>query len=188
MTGGSDSEHDSGVTSHESTYRLCYIVGYNQPSITVYRNLRVVSPKRNSLLLRTMRWAPAARGVGWAAVKPNAIGPSQDWYHNVRGKRAKWTAVLQNVAWIGSRVDREELARRMPPLTYARAGLPPIMTVQGDRDPIVPRSNGALEKAGVPHQLITLPGGKRGNFTGDEYVTVYGGVRQFLAKYDLLPK
>jgi acetyl esterase/lipase len=97
------------------------------------------------------------------------------------------------VSWIGSRVDREAVAKRMSPLTYVRAGLPPIIMIQGDADPIVPyshstRLNDALEKAGVPHQLITVPGGKHGNFTGDEYVTVYSGVRQFLAKYDLLPK
>jgi len=67
------------------------------------------------------------------------------------------------------------------------------MMIQGDADPIVPyshstRLNEALEKAGVAHQLVTVPGRKHGNFTGDEYVKVYSGVREFLAKYDLMPK
>jgi len=97
------------------------------------------------------------------------------------------------VSWLGNGADREEIAKRVSPLTYVRPGLPPILTIQGDADPIVPynhsvRLQAALEKAGVPHQLITVPGGKHGNFTADQYVTVYGGVRAFLAKYDLLPK
>ena len=96
------------------------------------------------------------------------------------------------VSWIGSAPDREEIAKRLSPLTYVRPGLPPILIIQGDADPVVPYSHSvrlqdALEKAGVPHQLITVPGGKHGNFTADEYVKVYGGVRVFLAKYDLLP-
>jgi dipeptidyl aminopeptidase/acylaminoacyl peptidase len=46
----------------------------------------------------------------------------------------------------------------------------------------------ALEKAQVPHQLVTIPAGKHGMFTGDEYVRIYSEIRAFLAKYDLLPK
>lgn len=97
------------------------------------------------------------------------------------------------VSWIGEAPNREEIARRVSPLTYVRPGLPPILTIHGDSDPVVPYSHAlrleeSLEKAGVRHQLITVPGGKHGNFTGDEYVKVYAGVRAFLAKYDLLPK
>jgi acetyl esterase/lipase len=97
------------------------------------------------------------------------------------------------VSWIGSATNREELAKRVSPLTYVRPGLPPILTIQGDADPIVPYSHAvrldeALRKAGTPHQLMTVPGGKHGNFTPEEYVKVYDGVRAFLAKYDLLPK
>jgi acetyl esterase/lipase len=97
------------------------------------------------------------------------------------------------VSWIGDAPNRDQIAKRVSPLTYVRPGLPPILTIQGDSDPIVPYSQSlrlqdALGKAGVPHQLITVPGGKHGNFTADQYVTVYEGVRAFLAKYDLLPK
>ena len=96
------------------------------------------------------------------------------------------------VAWLGSATNREEIARRVSPLTYVRPGLPPILTIHGDADPTVPyaqaaRLQKALEKAGVPHQLITVPGGKHGNFTMDQYVTVFAEVRKFLARYDLLP-
>jgi acetyl esterase/lipase len=97
------------------------------------------------------------------------------------------------VTWLGSATNRVEIANRLSPLTYVRPGLPPILTVHGDADPTVPythalRLQDALEKAGVPHQLVTVPGGKHGNFTADEYVKVYAAIRAFLAKYDLLPK
>jgi acetyl esterase/lipase len=97
------------------------------------------------------------------------------------------------VAWLGSAVNRDEIARRLSPLTYVRQGLPPILTIHGDADPIVPythalRLQESLEKAHVPHQMLTIPGGKHGNFTGDEYMKIYSEIRTFLAKYDLLPK
>jgi dipeptidyl aminopeptidase/acylaminoacyl peptidase len=46
----------------------------------------------------------------------------------------------------------------------------------------------ALEKDGVPHQLVTIAGGRHGMFTADEYVRIYSEIRAFLTKYNLLPK
>jgi acetyl esterase/lipase len=96
------------------------------------------------------------------------------------------------VSWIGNGEDRMELAKRLSPLTYVRPGLPPILTIQGDADPTVPYSHSvrlqeALEKTNVPHQLVTIGAGKHGMFTGDEYVRIYGEIRAFLKKYNLLP-
>ena len=45
----------------------------------------------------------------------------------------------------------------------------------------------ALEKAGVPHQLITVPGGKHGGFSQPEMVRIYTGIHEFLGRYKLLP-
>jgi len=97
------------------------------------------------------------------------------------------------VAWLGSAPNREEIAKRVSPLTYVRAGLPPVISIQGDADPIVPYSHSirlqeALEKVGVPHEMITVPGGKHGTFTADEYAKVFDGIRAFLARYNMLPK
>jgi acetyl esterase/lipase len=90
------------------------------------------------------------------------------------------------VTWLGSMLNREEIARRVSPLTYVRPGLPPTLTIQGDADPTVPYSHSlrlqdALEKAGVPHQLVTIPGGKHGGFTPDERTKIFVAIRQFLA-------
>ena len=94
------------------------------------------------------------------------------------------------VTWLGSRENRKEIAERVSPLAYVRPGLPPILSIQGDADPTVPythsvRLHAALEKAGVPNQLITVPGGKHGNFKPEEYPKLYSEIRAFLEKYVL---
>jgi acetyl esterase/lipase len=92
--------------------------------------------------------------------------------------------------WFGSMPNREEVARRVSPLTYVRSGLPPILTVHGDADMTVPYQHGvqlhqALTKAGVTNQLVTVPGGRHGNFTPEERTKIYIAVREFLAKNGL---
>jgi acetyl esterase/lipase len=95
------------------------------------------------------------------------------------------------VTWLGSQENRMAIAARVSPLTYVRPGLPPILSIQGDADPTVPyshsvRLHAALEKAGVPNKLITVPGGLHGNFKPEEYPRLYGEIRDFLTKYNLL--
>jgi len=86
-----------------------------------------------------------------------------------------------------------EIAKKVSPLTYVRAGLPPILTVHGDADRTVPypeavRLHEALAKVNVPNQLLTIPGGGHGNFTAEQRVTAYATIKGFLAKNGLGPK
>jgi acetyl esterase/lipase len=95
------------------------------------------------------------------------------------------------VQWLGSLPNREEVAKRVSPLTYVRPGLPPIISIQGDADPTVPYSHSvrlqdALKKAGVDGELVTIPGGKHGGFTRSENERAYTAIRAFLAKHGLL--
>ncbi len=94
------------------------------------------------------------------------------------------------VQWLGSMPNRVEIATRVSPLTYVRAGIPPIITIQGDSDPVVPYSHSvrlqeALKTAGVDHELVTIPGGKHGNFTRAENQRAYVAIKAFLAKHGL---
>ena len=94
------------------------------------------------------------------------------------------------VQWLGSMLNRVEIAKRVSPLTYVRAGIPPIISIQGDADPVVPYSHSvrlqqALEKAGVDHELVTIPGGKHGNFTRAENQRAYAAIKAFLEKHGL---
>jgi acetyl esterase/lipase len=92
------------------------------------------------------------------------------------------------VTWLAAMPNREDVAKRVSPLTYVRPGLPPVMTIHGDADPTVPythalRLRDALEKAHVPNRLVTVPGGKHGGFSQAERITIYAAIREFLAQY-----
>ena len=92
--------------------------------------------------------------------------------------------------WVGAQSDAKEVARSVSPLTYVRAGLPPILSIQGDEDPIVPysqnvRLHDALAKAGATHELFTVPGGGHGNFSAEERTKIYVKIQDFLGKNGL---
>jgi acetyl esterase/lipase len=97
------------------------------------------------------------------------------------------------MTWIGgagnrSAKHRMDLARRVSPLTYVRAGLPPVLSIHGDADPTVPYSQAvrldeALTKVGVPNELITVRGGRHGNFKPEEYRKLNAEIREFLAHH-----
>jgi acetyl esterase/lipase len=105
----------------------------------------------------------------------------------VDGPNAKHYAM----EWLGSRSDRMELARQLSPVNYVRAGLPPIITIHGELDDIAPydgakRLHAALDKVGVPNQLITLKGRKHGGFSREEMVSSLAAIREFLRKSKVL--
>ena len=95
------------------------------------------------------------------------------------------------VQWLGSMANRDEIAKRVSPLTYVRAGIPPVITIQGDADPTVPYTHGirlrqALDKAGVTNEHVTIPGGKHGGFTDAEMAKAYAAILSFLEKLNLI--
>ncbi len=51
----------------------------------------------------------------------------------------------------------------------------------------VGRLHEALAKVNVPNQLLTVPGGKHGNFTPEQRDKIYLTMREFLAKNGLGP-
>jgi acetyl esterase/lipase len=92
------------------------------------------------------------------------------------------------VGWLGSRPDRADVARRVSPMTYVRKDLPPILTIHGDADPVVPYKHGtglhaALQKAGATSEFVTIPGGKHGNFPPADQLKAIDAVRGFLVKH-----
>ncbi len=97
------------------------------------------------------------------------------------------------VQWLGSRPDRNDVAKRVSPLTYVRRDLPPILTIHGDADPTVPYQHAttlqaALQQAGAPSELVTIPGGRHGGFPPAQQLRAIEAVRGFLAKNGLMPK
>jgi len=89
------------------------------------------------------------------------------------------------VSWLGGSPNREDLAKRVSPLTYVRSGLPPILTIHGDADKLVPHAHAvrlheALTRAGVRNELLTVPGAGHGGFTDEQELKAYEAVRAFL--------
>ena len=89
------------------------------------------------------------------------------------------------VTWIGGRPNYKEVARRVSPMTYVRAGLPPVIAIHGDADPTVPyeqevREIEALKKAGNIAELVTIPGGGHGNFPRDQVLRAWTAIDAFL--------
>ena len=88
--------------------------------------------------------------------------------------------------WVGNQPNRLEVANAASPMTYVRAGLPPIISIHGDADPLVPYQHSvklqdALGKAGVPHELVTVPGGGHGNFSTAEWQRAFSAIEKFLS-------
>jgi acetyl esterase/lipase len=99
---------------------------------------------------------------------------------------AKWAK-----KWLGERPDRAEIARSVSPLDHVRPGLPPILTVHGELDTVVPysqavRFHAALAEADVPNRLISVQDGTHEGFGEKETVRIYEGIHDFLRKHGIL--
>jgi dipeptidyl aminopeptidase/acylaminoacyl peptidase len=69
--------------------------------------------------------------------------------------------------------------------------LPPILTIHGDADKLVPYSHAvrlheALTRAGVRNQLHTVAGAGHGGFTDGQELQAYETVRAFLVGVGVL--
>jgi len=92
--------------------------------------------------------------------------------------------------WFGSVSNAEQLAKQLSPINYVRAGLPPIITIQGEEDDVAPYSHAVrlhsmLDKVGVPNRLVTIRGRKHGGFSRQELIDSYAAIREFLHKNGL---
>lgn len=93
--------------------------------------------------------------------------------------------------WLGNRPDRIEVARRLSPINYVRPDVPPIITIHGEEDNIVPYDNAsrlheALDRAAAINQLVTIHGGHGGYaafpWTREQNSQAYVQVREFLSR------
>ncbi len=91
--------------------------------------------------------------------------------------------------WIPEQPDRLELERQMSPITYVRKGLPPILALHGDADPLVPYEQSvnltkAIKSAGGDADLITVPEGKHG-FTPQQMDELWPRIFKWLKKHKI---
>ena len=105
----------------------------------------------------------------------------------VTGPNAKQYAM----AWMGNQTDWRTIADRVSPMFMIRDRLPPILTIHGDADTIVPyahatRLHEALRKQGAKEKLHTISGGGHGRFTLEENVEAMRVIRDFLVEHEIL--
>lgn len=157
-------------------------------------------------LALTTGFLPASAGLDRECARADSLGPDPvpaemkvaavvNWYgisdvnELLDGANMKTYAVT----WLGSQANRDEVAKRVSPQTYVRAGLPPVLTIHGDADPTVPYSQSVrlhkmLGSAGVANELMTIPGGKHGldccNL--EQRTKVYQTIQAFLRKHGIL--
>ena len=87
--------------------------------------------------------------------------------------------------WAGAQ-DIDELSAAYSPLELLTADAPPILTIHGDADTVVPTDQAlALEQrikeVGARGELHLVPGGTHGGFTDAQYDVAFARVFEFLA-------
>ena len=93
------------------------------------------------------------------------------------------------VTWVPEQPDRMELAKKLSPITYVRKGLPPVLSIHGDADPVVPyeqsvRLTKELKAADDQAELITVPGGEHG-FPPKEMSQLWPQIFKWLKKHKI---
>jgi acetyl esterase/lipase len=124
------------------------------------------------------------------AEPPLKVAAVVDWYGptDIGDLLAGPNRKTYAVSWLGGLPDRAAVAQRVSPLTYVRAGLPPILMIHGDSDPVVPYSQSQrlhieLDKVNVQNELYTVSHGGHGMFGADADIEAYRHVWDFLEQY-----
>ena len=143
------------------------------------------------------RQCPTNDSIRWnSGVEPQVkVAAIVNWFgitdvvELLDGPNAKHYAI----EWFGSMSNREELAKALSPISYVRPGLPPIITIHGDNDNIVPysqalRLHAALNTAGVPNELVTIHGGGHDGFNRRELIDSFDKIKEFFRKNHLITK
>ena len=127
----------------------------------------------------------------WVSVPPRDVRPAAvvAWYPitDVAAMLAGSGARGYAIEWVGNQRDADKVAALVSPIEYVAAGVPPVITIHGDADPVVPhahaaRLHAALDKVGAKNRLVTVPGGAHGRFPPAEMDRAYGAIEAFLGE------
>ena len=92
------------------------------------------------------------------------------------------------VSWLAEQSEQQNIAQSVSPLSYVRSGLPPILTIHGDQDELVPYSHAvrlhqALDSQQVPNELVTVTQGGHGEFSEAQMLSIFKNTSLFLNKH-----
>ena len=162
-------------------------------------NLVVTGNSAGGHLALTTGMTPASAGLDRECPGPEQLKVSAivNWYgitdveDLLDGPNMKTYAVT----WLSSMENRREIARRVSPIYFVRRRFAPDhhdSWLCAD-DLTVPYQHGvrlheALQKAGVPNQLVTIPGGHHGNFTREQTLHAYTEIEYFSTAHKLMKR
>lgn len=155
---------------------LALMTGMLTPAAGFDRECRTANENYWSAAPGTSRDPRVAAIVNWFGIS--------DVLDELHGPNAKGYAVV----WVGDQPNADEIAKRVSPINYVASDLPPIITIHGDKDALVPheqsvRLHKALDAAKVPNELYTVPGANHGGFTYEQNQKAWAAVRQFLQEH-----
>jgi acetyl esterase/lipase len=113
----------------------------------------------------------------------NWYGPTDLGAADIHSAQA--TAIIER--FLGTADPLADIVRRASPIRYVDAKDPPVLTLQGSADPLVPASqarelHAALEKAGVEQRLEIIEGAAHG-FAGADLARALGASVDFLDRH-----
>jgi len=87
--------------------------------------------------------------------------------------------------WVKDPQAIEEISREYSPIHYVTNNAPPVITIHGDYDTIIPfvqskKLHKALDKVNVQNQLVTVPGGGHFGFTKEQFQFINEQIFLFL--------
>ena len=133
---------------------------------------------------------------GWDEVCPGSNEPTVaavvNWFGNwdladvLAGPNAQEYAP----GWVRGYPDPMAVATALSPLPIDARNSPPVISIHGDADPVVPysqsfRLHAALQDAGVSSELVTIPGGMHGGFPRPENARAFDAIFTFLSAQGL---
>jgi dipeptidyl aminopeptidase/acylaminoacyl peptidase len=91
---------------------------------------------------------------------------------------------------LGKGVDDPAFRQSVSPVYHVKVGSPPVFTVHGDADPIVPYQQSVdlhkkLDELGVKNRFVTVEGGGHGKFPQEKNAEVTAMSMSFLDELGL---
>nr|WP_317892735.1 alpha/beta hydrolase [uncultured Sphingomonas sp.] len=103
---------------------------------------------------------------------------------DLKGVITKTPPLRSARTWIGNRPDFDQMVTKLSPTENITKGIPPIILVQGELDPVAPLSHTIefdrkLNATSVPSKLIIVPRGRHGRFSVERMKVIFKDVFDF---------
>ena len=87
-------------------------------------------------------------------------------------------------SWIGDLDKMSDISAAHSPLFLVSEDTPPIITVHGDQDSVVPfeQATALHESLSTPNRLVTMEGGNHSGFSDTQYQDAYRAIFDFISE------